>query len=360
MAANRSTIPLNADQSSTGESTPSRGSLGAARNRNWALDVAYVTLSDEDAGASRKIATDSPEFRANYVDYNVVNAYYWSTSYAAYDSSLRDFVLEYRDKRLVTFSLDAVPVRHARGAPEGRLGDLRTISSDFNAIPSRYFKRHGFIYPPFYNQATAATLIDIATTIAFNHRQREQFREVAEVTTFAAVVLSYYAFPPDVEKMIPLARGGYVGTRPIRSCRGDSLAAAMRAKHGKVGVNLGGRGSKAEAAYRDYININDLSGGEKPGTIPNLIYGKAEDIASYFSPGVTLDHIVAENIVPGTMDWFRVAKGTFTKLRQGSVIELAEFGGGDLHGLNIKMALEAAGFEQVEILFETLVRGLKP
>jgi hypothetical protein len=122
---------------------------------------------------------------------------------------------------------------------------------------------------------------------------------------------------------------------------------------GRVEVNLGGTGEMP-----GYINVNNLVGGQKAEGIPNLITASAEDIGSLFKPG-SVDHIVANNIVPGTMNWDAVAKGSYTVLKEGGIVEFAEFGGGYASGVNIKAALEAAGFQDVEIIMGVLVRGKK-
>jgi hypothetical protein len=136
---------------------------------------------------------------------------------------------------------------------------------------------------------------------------------------------------------------------------GDALATRVRAEIGKVGVNLGGTGEEA-----GFINLNNLSGsgGQRASSIPNLINGGAENIATYFTPG-RVDEIVANNIVPGSFNWMEVAKGCYSVLRNGGTVRFAEFGGGAESGVNIKLALEAAGFKNVSIFSNVLVVGTK-
>jgi hypothetical protein len=317
---------------------------GVVRNH-----VDEVLLEDQDHSTSRKIDRDSPEFRNNYIDYNINAADYWSTGEARSDKKYRDFWIYYKDGRQLKFNLDDIPIR--RALPKGG----RWARLKFK--PQQYYKRGGFIYPDIYGEGSIPTLIDVATTIEYNHRQREKFLEVAVLTFEFAVILSAYAAPPEGGGPGGLRRpGSRLPKSPLVSSgagAGEALAAEMRMRLGKVGVNIGGTGEVA-----DYININNLSGGQKAEGIPNLIVGDGANIASYFKPG-TVDRIVANNIIPGAVDWARVAKGSYEVLKEGGVVELAEFGGGYDKGANIAQALNNANFRNVEILGNTLVRGVK-
>lgn len=112
----------------------------------------------------------------------------------------------------------------------------------------------------------------------------------------------------------------------------------------------------------DHINVNNLtgSGGRSADSIPHLIQRDAEDIGSLFTAG-TVDSISANNIVPGSFDWVRVAKGSHEVLKDGGTVAFAEVGGGTTQGLVIKAALEKAGFKDVIIdnISKTLVTGVK-
>ncbi len=133
--------------------------------------------------------------------------------------------------------------------------------------------------------------------------------------------------------------------------QGDELVKKVQTKSGKVQVDLGGKSD-------DFVNVNSCIDGQEPSSIPNLINGSAENVASYFKPG-SVDFIRAENIIAGHMDWDRIAKGSYEVLKKGGSVAFAEFGGGATSGANIKKALIAAGFKNVEILGGVVVTGIK-
>lgn len=144
-------------------------------------------LQDEDASVSRKISIPSEEFIFNYIDYNIASADYWSTPYATQDPKYREFWVNYTDGRKLKFSLDEIPIRYALVQKPGYISVRSAIS------PQKYFKRGGFIYPDHYGEGSVPRLIDIATTIAYNHRQREQFLEIASLTFQFSINLAQLA-----------------------------------------------------------------------------------------------------------------------------------------------------------------------
>lgn len=125
--------------------------------------------------------------------------------------------------------------------------------------------------------------------------------------------------------------------------------AALDQQPNLVGVNLGGAGETP-----GYINVNNRLDRRDADAIPNLIEDAAENVAAHFAPN-SVHHVVANNIVPHTMNWAVVARGVFKILRPGGIVSLAEFAGGYDKGVSIRRALEAAGFRDVVIIRNTLV-----
>lgn len=125
--------------------------------------------------------------------------------------------------------------------------------------------------------------------------------------------------------------------------------ATLERKVDLVGVNLGGAGE-----IPGYANVNNRIDQRNADAIPNLVDDSAENIGLRFAPG-SVDHVAANNIVAGTMNWTVVARGVYQILRRGGLVSLAEFAGGYDKGASMKAALEAAGFQEVLILHGVLV-----
>jgi hypothetical protein len=175
-----------------------------------------VLLEDEDLGRSTTIATNSEEFVRNYVDNNIKSVEYWNTAYAVQEKRYRDFWVNYSDGRRLKFNLDDIQVRRQINPSPGS----RTVR--IAIPPRRYIKRNGFIYPEFYGEGSTPRLIDAATTIAFNHKQRETFLTVAETTFKFAMILSAYATPPEIPETLAERPAGL--RRPITSVGGGSAS----------------------------------------------------------------------------------------------------------------------------------------
>jgi hypothetical protein len=167
-------------------------------------------LSDEDARVSRTIARESPEFRSFYVDENIASVEYWSTAYASESPKLRDFRVLYRDGRSRTFRLDEIAVRR----PVTSIGSTRYIPVRVGFDKPSYVKRDGFILPDRFDETTTPKLVDIATTIAYNHAQRERFLDTAKLTFEFAIILTYYAAPPETPNF--MRTQGKLVRSPIR------------------------------------------------------------------------------------------------------------------------------------------------
>ena len=144
-----------------------------------------VLLYDEDARQTRPISTFGPEFLRDYADYNIESANYWSGPFALQEKRYRDFWVNYEDGRRLKFNLDDIPLRRAIEQLPGYIG-VRFVMPP----PRKYVKRGGFIFPSHYSNESTPKLIDIATTIALNHRKRERFLEITELTVRFSIPLA--------------------------------------------------------------------------------------------------------------------------------------------------------------------------
>ena len=134
----------------------------------------------------------------------------------------------------------------------------------------------------------------------------------------------------------------------------ERMAQQMAAKYGKVLVNLGGAGEVANA-----INVNPLIA-QRVKDIPNLVRAGAEEVGSLFKPG-TVDKIVSNDIVRGTVNWSRATRGSFSILKSGGQVSIAPYAA-DLtqHLREIQAALRAAGFKDVVVVANRFVTAVKP
>jgi ABC-type amino acid transport substrate-binding protein len=132
------------------------------------------------------------------------------------------------------------------------------------------------------------------------------------------------------------------------------MAEEMATRHGKVVVNLGGTGEVANA-----INVNPLAA-QQVKDVPNLVRDGAEDVGSLFKAG-TVDNVVANDIVAGTVNWSKAAGGSFRILKSGGQVSIAPYAGGLApHLAEIQSALRAAGFKEVRVELGRLVTAVKP
>lgn len=216
-----------------------------------------VVVVDHDLRVSRVLSTQSDEFRSNYIDNNIQSVEFWDTPYAKQDKKYEEFTVIYRNGRRLRFRVGEIPVRYALNARPG----TRTARSVFK--PHSYIKRGGFIYPEFHGEGSTPRLIDIATTIEYNHRQREKFLEVATVTFTFAMILTAYVSPPEAPEM-PTRTGGIRARLPglktdVRRVTWQNLAEWEQ-------LELAGSGGRVPRAMREgghilehHIEISDVA-----------------------------------------------------------------------------------------------------
>jgi hypothetical protein len=236
-----------------------------------------VILEDQDAHQSRRISTASLEFRSNFIDYNIVDVDFWSTAFASEDRKYRDFWVNYRDGRRLHFNLDDIPVRVA--LPKSGRWARSALR------PRKYCKRCGFIYPDIYGEGSTPTLIDIATTIAFNQHQREKFLEVATLSFQFAVILSAYVGPPEIKEIPRARRPGMRLPRPapekpvfVEIGAGDLKASIGYARQGATVIAVDPAAPSATALKE----LEAAGGTFIKGTAKEVSAGVADHVYQYF------------------------------------------------------------------------------
>jgi hypothetical protein len=116
------------------------------------------------------------------------------------------------------------------------------------------------------------------------------------------------------------------------------LVDELRAAGKKVVVNLAGTGEVPDA-----INVNTLEDEQVLG-VPRLLLRDAANIGEIF-PAASVDRVVSNNVVRGTVNWSATSRGAFTILKPGQEMVVAPFAG-DLaeHMAEIESAMKDAGF----------------
>jgi hypothetical protein len=133
-----------------------------------------------------------------------------------------------------------------------------------------------------------------------------------------------------------------------------SLAKKLADEGEPVIANLGGAGAKHEP--KNAINVNNQAVSRK--NIPNHVNADGSDVGEIFAPG-TLDRIEGHNMAPGVIDWSRAAPGAFKALKPGGTIQYY-YRGANSDAEVMGAQLRKAGFTDVEVLVEVLVRARKP
>jgi hypothetical protein len=122
-------------------------------------------------------------------------------------------------------------------------------------------------------------------------------------------------------------------------------------------VNIGGTGAPHEP--QNAINLNPQVPGTERKDIPNHIKAKGEQIGDLFDPG-TIDEVVGYSLAPTVINWPEVATGAFKVLKPGGRFDINfRFA----HAEDAKFcadALRAAGFQDVEVIANAIVKARKP
>ncbi|MFF5009603.1 DUF4157 domain-containing protein [Streptomyces phaeochromogenes] len=138
------------------------------------------------------------------------------------------------------------------------------------------------------------------------------------------------------------------------AARGRALARAARERGDEVVVNIGGAGAAHEPPHA--INVNNQVVGRRD--IPNHVHADGSDIGTLFEPG-SVDRVVGHHMAPGVVDWGRAAPGAFRTLRPGGHFEYAwRWINSDTQ--TCAAALRSAGFRDVEVISDVVVRASRP
>jgi Domain of unknown function (DUF4157) len=133
----------------------------------------------------------------------------------------------------------------------------------------------------------------------------------------------------------------------------DELVRAAKARGEPVVVNIGGAGRPHEPP--NAINLNNQAVSRRG--IPNLVEADGADIGHLFKPG-SVDRIEGHNMAPGVVDWSRGAAGAYNSLRPGGTFQYY-YRGANLDAAVLGKALRAAGFRDVEVIADVLVKAVK-
>jgi hypothetical protein len=139
------------------------------------------------------------------------------------------------------------------------------------------------------------------------------------------------------------------------SVAAKGLVAHCRQTTGRVIVNLAGAGEVPGA-----INVNNLAAQQIEG-VPNLLRATVERIGDLFAKG-SVDAVVSNNVVHGTVDWATTAAGCFKILRPRGQVSIAPYVAGNLteHLDDIVAAFRAAGFREVAVVAGRFVTAVRP
>lgn len=135
-----------------------------------------------------------------------------------------------------------------------------------------------------------------------------------------------------------------------------NLTASIRAAGEPVIINIGGTGAPHEPA--NAINVNPNRVAPRFG-IPNHVEARGEDIGSLFAPG-SVDQVVGHHLPPMVLDWNAIAEGAFKIMRSGGVFEVYFRGAHPIDAANCRIALVTAGFGNVNVISDVLIRAEKP
>lgn len=257
------------------------------------------------------------------------------------------------------FSLGQNQVYKSRAVAEAVVTDLMTQSPD---VPTyAYYLQDGIIFPTTLSDTTIPNLMP------FIRQKREQdFKDIQATADLAKEIAWWYVGARFPIRLRP--GGGFAAGKEAakqlekeaakqiekEAAKAAEELAHQAAKQGKVVVNLGGTGEVANA-----INVNPLTA-QQVKNVPNLVRAGAEKVGSLFKPG-TVDKIVSNDVVFGTVKWSETAPGCFSALKSGGQVSIAPYAGSLAeHLAEIQAALKAAGFKDVKVVAGRIITAVKP
>lgn len=139
------------------------------------------------------------------------------------------------------------------------------------------------------------------------------------------------------------------------SIAAKELVAHCRTASGRVVVNLAGTGE-----IPGVINVNNLAA-QQVKDIPYLLRVAVERVGELFAEG-SVDAVVSNNVVHGTVDWVTTAAGCFKILRPGGNVSIAPYAAGNFskHIDEIVTAFRAAHFRHVYVVNGKFVTAVRP
>jgi hypothetical protein len=247
---------------------------------------------------------------------------------------------------------------------------IQNLKSSSGVTIYVYYRDHrnNIIYPRVINRVTAPNIAEIVRqTDEAMSGARGIFALGVELVTNPWFNLSWLRIVPRTPPS-SVQRARAAGNQQVKVPRGPrtSLLVAgdrrslvriliddLKAAGKPVKVNLGGTGEQPNC-----INVNPLLD-EQVRDVPMLIFERAENIGTIFPQG-SVDRIISNNIVYGTVNWSEAAAGSFKALKPGGTISIAPFAGNLAeHAAEIESALKAAGFRNV-VNQGHLIEAIKP
>ena len=136
----------------------------------------------------------------------------------------------------------------------------------------------------------------------------------------------------------------------------QQIAARVKAENGEVVVNIGGTGAPHEPAHA--INLNPNKVATRKG-IPNHVAEPGENVGSLFGAD-SVDKIVGHHLPPTVLNWSEVAPGSFRVLRSGGRFEVYFRGAHPEDAAYLSQSLKEAGFIDVEVISDVVIKAVKP
>jgi hypothetical protein len=218
------------------------GEYDDAGTQKWPLlyrDM-YGSTEDEDGYVNwRQIAEDDPEFEADYVDYNIVNA----TVLVTLDTGEYDAIkVHYKDGRTRTFAKSDIPNPKFTRMYKRR-GQTRTPRLDAFEKREEESTQDAFIYPTYKGEIVLSPYL--APNLGSIREQADELaaelaklRQLAYVAGQFAAILAMYgavAGPPST------SRSRFVGFPGLRNRRVVTTGAMPRAKPNAPQAPAGGK-----------------------------------------------------------------------------------------------------------------------
>jgi hypothetical protein len=225
------------------------------------------------------------------------------------------------------------------------------------AVPYAYYRVPGstVIVPTVFSPATTPRTIETLL-----EARRELARQVQhELTVLALGMVGGMVLKFALGRLARIFRGSGpkapppAGSLEAAKLEADRLVKGAVERGEEVVVNVGGAGAAHEPPGA--INLNNQAVARKG--IPNLVQADGAEIGTIFKPG-TVDRFEGHNMAPGAVDWSRGASGAYRALKPGGTFTYY-YRGANPDAALLGKALRAAGFKNVEVIADVLVKAVK-